>query len=90
MKIAELASFVMHFEADIAENYPTVYSSYGAIEALKVIDQLTERLGDDALDKDFPPIKFVEELNAIYSLGTLPAIDCWIEEHDRECGKVLY
>ena len=89
MKIAELASFVMYFEANIAENYPTVYSSDGAIEALKVIDQLTERLGDDALDKDFPPIKIVEELDMIYSLGSIPAIDVWIEEHDRECGKVL-
>ena len=88
MKIAELASFVMHFEANIAENYPTVYSSDGAIEALKVIDQLTERLGEDALDKDFQPIQIVEELDMFYIIGSAPAIDVWIEEHDREYGKV--
>lgn len=83
MKIAEMASFVMHFEANIAENYPNVYSSYGAIEALKVVDKVAEGLGEDALDNDYSTETIIDELRKVYTLGNLPAIDVWIEEYDN-------
>ena len=90
MKIADIATYVMRYEANLAIKYPEAYSSLGTIQALKVIDQLTARLGEGALEKEHSVIKIIEILDVIYPIGSAPAIDAWIDEHDREYSKVLY
>ena len=83
MTIADMASYVMHFGANIAENYPEVYSSYETIEALKVVDKVAERLGEDALEISHDIAKVLEALDAVYILGSLSIIDAWIDEFDN-------
>lgn len=96
MKIAEVAAFVLSNEANSAENYPNVYSSYSVRQALDIIDEFKSRMadkfydedayatfGDDfILTKDFAISEICEEIETFYNKGAVPSIDIFLEEYE--------
>lgn len=85
MRIADLASYVMHHEANTAANYPDIYSPLDCINALGVVETLSDRLaekyeGCDVLVTEFSTAEIYEMLDNFYVTGTTPSIDIWMED----------
>lgn len=95
MKIAELASYVMRSEANLADIFPYVYSPSRLREALEIVEKVKLSLSEEhclddvpdenySLSMDFTIDDVAKTLASVYTFNTNLSIDGWIRENKLE------